>query len=514
MDCLSKRILGILLFFLLLCLSGCDSNTGEYPFKSISFEDIRNLQDETYTYSIRNITFFIDSLRLSQRDTDYVDIVCNKYYAERQPYLWINRYGANLACDTVLAWLKGIDTTGVKTSRLYIKEIEQQLSRLRQCDFDDTYTISKACAILEYYLTKAYLRYCSGQRFGFVNPHKLLNRLDHFEENDIKSPYKLLYDIPTETPDNQFVADAIKHIVTDNTDAFLKSVQPVNDIYHQLSKKLNAPGNTPEQARILAINIERARWRMHEPEKADVNIFVNIPAQRLYAYDLQGDSSCEMKICFGTRKHKTPLLTSKLSHIELNPYWIIPQNIIKKEIVPYHTYDTAYFNRNRYKIIDKSTGEFLSPLDVDEAMLLSGKYRIRQDKGEDNSLGRMIFRFPNNFSIYMHDTNNKAAFLRNYRGASHGCIRLEKPFALARFLMGGKSEEHINKIWQSITYTEEELQENSSFTPMKTCFFDKVIRLYIQYYTCYPRQGETSVDFYPDFYGYDKVIGNALFKSN
>lgn len=513
MVCLSKRILGILLFFLLLLVSGCDSNgTGEYPFKNISFEDISNLQDEAYTYSVRNITFFIDSLRLSQHDSDYIDNACNKYYAERQPYLWVTRYGARLSCDTVLAWLKGIDTTGVNASRLYVKEIEQQLTRLRQRNFDDAHTISETCATLEYYLTKAYLRYSSGQRFGFVNPHKVLNRIDHLEENDIKSPYKLLYDVPTETPNKQFVADAINHIETGNTDAFLKSVQPENEIYYLLSKKLNTPGNTPEQARILAINIERARWRMPVQEKNDVKILVNIPAQRLYAYDLRGDSSCEMKICFGSRKHKTPLLTSKLSHIELNPYWIIPQNIVKKEIAPYHTYDTAYFNRNRYKIIDKSTGEFLSPLDVDEGMLLSGKYRIRQDKGEDNSLGRMIFRFPNNFSIYMHDTNNKAAFFRSYRGASHGCIRLEKPFALARFLMGGKSEAYINRIQQSITYTEEELQENTSFTPLKTCFFDKNIRVYIQYYTCYPHAGE--VDFYPDFYGYDKVVGNVLFKPN
>ncbi len=503
---MSKRIPGILLFFLLSLLTGCLDNKTHYPYKDISFNNIRDIQDNAYTFSTKKLKYYIDSLRLSTKDSKYIDIECNTYYAGGNPYLWINRYGCSESCDTVLSWLRGIDTTGIPSSHVFVKTIEENLSRLRNLDFDQSHTISRTSAFLEYYLTKGFLRYACGQRFGFVNPHKQLNQIDHVEDNDVKSPFKLLYDLPSEIPDKSFIETALNSIRSRNTNTFLASVQPTGDIYKKLVHRFNTPGNTPEQARTLAVNIERARWRLPKPEKEDVRITINIPSQQLYAYNIKGDSSCQMKICFGSKRHKTPLLTSKLSHLELNPYWIIPQSIIRKEIVPFHMNDSDYFNRNRYKIIDKSTGEFISPMDIDASMMLSGRYRVRQDQGNDNSLGRMIFRFPNSFSIYLHDTNNKGAFRRIIRGVSHGCIRLEKPFHLARFLFGGKSEAYIDRIRKSVEYTEEQLQEKPDFIPLKTCPFDKTINLYIIYYTCYPQPGSNEIVFYPDIYGYDNFL--------
>ena len=505
----TKRIRGILLFFYLstlLPLSCRHDDIRKYPYKNISFESIQPLQDETYTFSSKKLKYFIDSLRLCRHDTDYVDLACNNYYAENNPYLWIDRYGASQTCDTVLAWLKGIDTTGIPASRVFVSEIHDNLLRIRNMNFDKVHTISKTCATLEYYLTKGFLRYSCGQRFGFINPHQRFNKIEHTEDNDVKSPFKLLYDIPSGTPDKNFIHKALSSVTTGNTNAFLASIQPTSEIYHKLVNRLNTQDNTPAQIRTLAVNIERARWRIPQTEKEDVRIIINIPSQQLYAYDIKGDSSCKMKICFGSRKHKTPLLTSKLSHLELNPYWIIPQSIIRKEIVPLHMKDSDYFNRNRYKIIDKETGDFISPMDVDDAMMLTGRYRIRQDKGSDNSLGRMIFRFPNNFAIYLHDTNNKGAFLRSYRGVSHGCVRLEKPFQLARFLFGGKDEAYIDRIKKSVEYTDEELLENKHFVPLKTCFFEKSIHLYIIYFTCYPQPETGDIAFYSDIYGYDSIF--------
>ena len=84
-------------------------------------------------------------------------------------------------------------------------------------------------------------------------------------------------------------------------------------------------------------------------------------------------------------------------------------------------------------------------------MLLSGAYKVVQRGGEGNALGRIVFRFPNNFSVYLHDTSSREAFSRFDRGVSHGCIRVEKPLELAVFLLQDKEEALIDKLIYSTT---------------------------------------------------------------
>jgi murein L,D-transpeptidase YcbB/YkuD len=55
--------------------------------------------------------------------------------------------------------------------------------------------------------------------------------------------------------------------------------------------------------------------------------------------------------------------------------------------------------------------------------------------GPGNPLGRVKFVFPNPHAIYFHDTNARAAFERDVRAVSHGCIRLHEPQALAEHVL-------------------------------------------------------------------------------
>jgi len=48
--------------------------------------------------------------------------------------------------------------------------------------------------------------------------------------------------------------------------------------------------------------------------------------------------------------------------------------------------------------------------------------------------------FPNEFSIYLHDTPDRQLFERERRTFSHGCIRIEKPLDLAVYLLKGYSD--------------------------------------------------------------------------
>jgi murein L,D-transpeptidase YcbB/YkuD len=150
----------------------------------------------------------------------------------------------------------------------------------------------------------------------------------------------------------------------------------------------------------------------------------------------------------------------------------------------------------------------------------SGKYRIGQTGGAHNSLGRIIFRFPNQFDIYLHDTNNRGAFSREKRSLSHGCIRVQKPFELACFLLPEASEWELDKLRISmdlapvsergITWLEEHSDESK---PHRLVSYSKVspsVPVYIVYYTVYPNPATGTLETFPDVYGYDALIAREI----
>jgi murein L,D-transpeptidase YcbB/YkuD len=65
-------------------------------------------------------------------------------------------------------------------------------------------------------------------------------------------------------------------------------------------------------------------------------------------------------------------------------------------------------------------------------------FRIKQRPSDDNALGQVKFLFPNEHSVYMHDTPHRELFARGVRAFSNGCIRLEKPVELAEMLLTGQ----------------------------------------------------------------------------
>ena len=66
----------------------------------------------------------------------------------------------------------------------------------------------------------------------------------------------------------------------------------------------------------------------------------------------------------------------------------------------------------------------------------NGVTYVRQPPGDDNALGRIKFMFPNQHSVYLHDTNARALFGKDKRAFSHGCVRVDQPFKLAEVVLG------------------------------------------------------------------------------
>ena len=399
-----------------------------------------------------------------------------------------------------------------------VPQIESDLERMRALDFDSAKnSASRVAARLEYHLTKAYLRYVMGQRFGFTNPVRLLNRLDAKETDSLGRPlgYRNLFDVDMEHPGKYYEYAALRKVRNDSLSQYLAEVLPSDNIYQEMKSRLSTADG--QQRKRLLVNMDRRRWREHTPlGSGEKYVVVNVPAYHLWG--VSPDSIIDMRAACGAQKTKTPLLTSKITHMEVNPQWLIPHSIIKNDIAR-HAGDSSYFARHRYFVADRKSGQRVDPRRVSYSQLMSGNYRVGQEGGAGNALGRIIFRFPNNFSVFLHDTSSPGVFQRDDRGVSHGCVRVQRPFDLACFLFHEMPDEWtLDKLRITMGMapaTEKgrdyvsKLQPNEKPQLIRWQKVEPRVPLYITYYTLFPVPGGILTS-YPDVYGYDKVLADAL----
>jgi murein L,D-transpeptidase YcbB/YkuD len=161
----------------------------------------------------------------------------------------------------------------------------------------------------------------------------------------------------------------------------------------------------------------------------------------------------------------------------------------------------------------------VNPANVSRQMLLSGNYRVAQKGGAGNSLGRIVFRFKNRYSVYLHDTSTPSAFQRDVRSLSHGCVRVSKPFELANFVLGNPDEWLLDRIrigmgqqaqtdqgrqWLRAHPDKGDLKKLIGYVGVKPH-----VPLYIIYNTMWPDENGVWRE-WPDVYGYDDVIWKQM----
>lgn len=182
----------------------------------------------------------------------------------------------------------------------------------------------------------------------------------------------------------------------------------------------------------LAMNYRRY---LTQNEPSDY-IIANIPETKVKYYQNK-QMVLEMKSVVGKKKNPTPTIASYITDIVTFPFWNVPFSIASKELLPKVQKDESYLERNNFEVVD-GKGKVIdnSALDWKEYTKKNFPYFFRESTGPNNSLGVLKFNLHNPFSIYLHDTNSKAAFVKDYRFLSHGCVRLEKPLELADLLAG------------------------------------------------------------------------------
>ena len=184
----------------------------------------------------------------------------------------------------------------------------------------------------------------------------------------------------------------------------------------------------------VLLNIDRIK-RLPVQAPKERHVMVNIPDFRLY-YKERGREKLSMRVIVGDEEHHTPIFSNRISFIVLNPYWIIPDSIAKNEMIPNILKNPKYLEISGYEV-RKTYNTNARPINTSKInwarVLKNGqtkRYKFMQPPGKKNALGKIKFKFPNQFSVYLHDTPNKKLFKKGRRAFSHGCIRLSDPKAL------------------------------------------------------------------------------------
>jgi murein L,D-transpeptidase YcbB/YkuD len=254
----------------------------------------------------------------------------------------------------------------------------------------------------------------------------------------------------------------------------------------------------PEKFRRIAINLDR--YRMMSESMPDRYIWVNLPGYYLQIWD-RDTLRLESKVIVGKPQTRTPLLTSRISDLVTYPQWTIPNSIIVKEILPALKKNPGYLARKGYSLM-KYSGEVVDPYSVNWSRYSKGiPYRVVQGSGDDNALGVLKFNFPNPYSVYMHDTNQRYLFRNENRSMSHGCVRVQEWEKMAYYISALDSSGFASdttripsdsiRVWLQ--------RKEKHIIPIKS-----ELPVYFRYFTTDVRNGK--LQFYVDIYGEDKRI--------
>ena len=139
---------------------------------------------------------------------------------------------------------------------------------------------------------------------------------------------------------------------------------------------------------------------------------------------------------------RRPSFRADMRYLVFNPDWTVPPTILAQDVL-------GAMRKGENAIAKKKLDDPRSPgAPVVPPTASTGRprrratfpYTLRQPPGPDNALGRVKFIFPNEHSIFLHDTPSQELFRADERTFSSGCIRVENPLELAAVLLEGQDD--------------------------------------------------------------------------
>ena len=326
------------------------------------------------------------------------------------------------------------------------------------------------------------------------------------------------------TNKNKFVAQIIKRSKEENLlpndvtnldsielSNLVKKIQEKKnlEIDGKYGRQLILALNNTDSEKFLKIVINMDRLRRNREEYPNRYLWVNLPSFYLQVFE-NGETKIESKVIIGKPNTRTPLITSKINQITTYPTWTIPTSIISKEILPNIKKNNNYLNRKGYSIFDAS-GQKVNPDSVNWSSYEKGiPFKVVQPGGDANSLGIMKFNFPNKYSVYLHDTNQRSLFNNSFRSLSHGCVRVQNWDSLYQYIILSDKRANDDDIASNGVLVDS-VKTWLNAKKRRTVSIVNELPIYIRYYTAASKNGK--IEFYEDVYGEDNKIRNLIMKS-
>lgn len=441
----------------------------------------QRIANETYAPGIRELALatpaWVERSPLGRR----LWKVEQRFYQSRR-FLpaWVDGVKTTPQWKDLIQQLEYSPTHGIDPTRYQVAEFEQ-LREQSQTSFRGTQFPVEQVPEMDLKMTYAYLRYAADLLGWTHSPREVHeNWLADAKQEDLAARL-------TQAISERRVRDSLEELA------------PTHSQYKGLQAALAQERKTPTgHADQIRMNMERWRWAPRD--LGERYILVNVPAYILQVMD--GDRPVlSMRVIVGDPEHQTPLFSDEMTYVVFSPYWNIPTNILREETLPRVARDPGFLRRNNIEVVGTSgEGEEIDPESIDwNDESVTRNLRFRQRPGDDNALGLVKFVFPNHFSVYLHDTPNDRLFFKERRCLSHGCVRIEDPIAMAKYVMRDQPE-----------WTDVRIREAMNAGREQTARLKTPIPVHIGYWTAWVEPDGRTVTYTDDPYRIDPAHSRLL----
>ena len=310
---------------------------------------------------------------------------------------WVNGDRTTPQLKDLIQQLHYSQKHGLDPDAYHVRDFEQIRDR-SQTKYEGTRFAENEVPELDARMTYAYLRYAADLLAWGAQPRQVyVNWLVDSKQDDLAA----------------HLESAIRQgTVRDSLEALAPTHPQYRGLQAALVREMANPSGHLDQ---LKMNLERWRWAPRD--LGDRYVLINVPAYQMQV--MEGDKpALAMRVIVGKPDTPTPLFSDEMTYVIFSPYWNIPESILKNETLPRMERDPGYAERNHLEVIEED-----------------GVVRVRQAPGPENALGLVKFIFPNHFNVYLHDTPTDNLFFKDVRALSHGCIRIENPVGMAKYVM-------------------------------------------------------------------------------
>ena len=257
--------------------------------------------------------------------------------------------------------------------------------------------------------------------------------------------------------------------------------------------------NVPVDERIRQLELNLERWRWLPEELGERHIQVNITDFRMSVME-NDQQVLDSLVVVGRSSRPTPVFSANMSYLVFSPLWYVPRSIAVKDKLPVLKRDPYALKRQGIRIFNTRTGKEINPGSVNWNRVTAKNfhYRLRQDPGANNALGRVKFMFPNPHSVYLHDTSSRHLFQRDRRTYSSGCVRISEPMALAEYLLRDNGDWNRERIVQATGQRRE-----------RSVRLGQEVPVHLLYWTAWVND-DGSIHFRQDIYDRDPRLAEVL----